>query len=119
MENTKAKIKNLQNSMVQRAIIQDAYIVIDAKNYIDLIYKYCFHNNEEEIQHIVPVSKINGDVYQESELNGITTLTFSLSIEDSYLMNDIFYVVHKDVEDRSKFYQYRIIPIFQLHCVHL
>lgn len=50
MENTKIKIKNLQNSIVQRAVIKDAYIVIDAKNYIDLIYKYCFHNNEEEVQ---------------------------------------------------------------------
>ena len=37
MENTKAKIKNLQNSIVQRAIIQDAYIVIDVKKYIDLL----------------------------------------------------------------------------------
>ena len=34
---TKTKIKNLQNSIVQRAIIREAYILNDAKNYIDLI----------------------------------------------------------------------------------
>ena len=48
MEN---KIKNLQRSIVQRAIIKDAYILNDAKNYIDLIYKQCFqNNNDEEVQ---------------------------------------------------------------------
>ena len=36
------KIKNLQRSIVQRAIIKEAYILNDAKNYIDLIYNYSF-----------------------------------------------------------------------------
>ena len=44
----KIKIKNLQNSIIQRAIIRDAYILNDAKNYIDLIYNYCFNTNIEE-----------------------------------------------------------------------
>jgi len=44
----KNKIKNLQNSIIQRAIIKDAYILSDAMNYIDLIYKYCFQNNNNE-----------------------------------------------------------------------
>ena len=77
MENTKAKIKNLQNSIVQRAIIQDAYIVIDAKNYIDLIYKYCFHNNEEEIQEWFKIK----DVILLSNLHYIKNL------KDAYLAN--------------------------------
>lgn len=47
----KIKIKNLQNSIVQRAIIRDNYIVNDAMNYIDLIYKYSFQNgNDEEVK---------------------------------------------------------------------
>jgi len=46
----KGKIKNLQSAIIQRAIIKDAYILNDAKNYVDIIYKYCFHNNNEEIQ---------------------------------------------------------------------
>ena len=33
----KSKIKNLQNVIIQRAIIKDAYILNDAMNYIDLI----------------------------------------------------------------------------------
>ena len=77
MENTKAKIKNLQNSIVQRSIIQDAYIVIDAKNYIDLIYKYCFHNNEEEIQEWFKIK----DVILLSNLHYIKNL------KDAYLAN--------------------------------
>ena len=77
MENTKAKIKNLQNSIVQRAIIQDAYIVIDAKNYIDLIYKYCFYNNEEEIQEWFKIK----DVILLSNLHYIKNL------KDAYIAN--------------------------------
>lgn len=47
----KNKIRNLQNSIVQRAIINDAYILNDAMSYIDSIYKYCFQNsNNEEIK---------------------------------------------------------------------
>ena len=47
----KEKIKNLQSSIVQRAIIKDAYILNDAKNYIDLIYAHSFQNdNKEEVQ---------------------------------------------------------------------
>ena len=46
----KSKITNLQNSIVQRAIIKDEKILNDAKNYIDLIYTYTFHNsNNEEV----------------------------------------------------------------------
>ena len=41
------KIKNLQRSIVQRAIIKDSYILIDAKNYIDLIYNVTFQNGNE------------------------------------------------------------------------
>ena len=44
----KVKIKNLQNSIIQRAIIGDANILNDAKKYIDLIYKNAFHNSEED-----------------------------------------------------------------------
>ena len=43
----KDKIKNLQNAIIQRAIIRDGYILNDAKNYIDLIYKSAFHNSDE------------------------------------------------------------------------
>jgi len=47
----KVKVRNLQNSIIQRAIIEDAYILNDAKNYIDLIYKYSFQNlNDEEVK---------------------------------------------------------------------
>lgn len=47
----KDKIQNLQNSIIQRAIIQDGYILNDAQNYINLIYKHCFQNsNDEEIK---------------------------------------------------------------------
>ena len=46
----KEKIKNLQRSIVQRAIIKEAYILNDAKNYIDLIYKYSFQGGNEEVQ---------------------------------------------------------------------
>ena len=47
----KVKVKNLQNSIIQRAIIQDPYILNDAKNYIDLIYKYSFQSiNDEEVK---------------------------------------------------------------------
>ena len=46
----KEKIKNLQRSIVQRAIIKDKYIVNDAKNYIDLIYNYSFNRGDEEVQ---------------------------------------------------------------------
>ena len=47
----KVKVRNLQNSIIQRAIIQDAYILSDAKNYIDLIYKYSFQNlNDEDVK---------------------------------------------------------------------
>jgi len=47
----KGKIKNLQSSIVQRAIIKDSYILNDAMNYIDLIYKYSFQsNNDEKVQ---------------------------------------------------------------------
>ena len=45
---TKVKINNLQNAIVQRAIIRNAYILNDAKSYVDLIYNYCFNNNSEE-----------------------------------------------------------------------
>ena len=45
---TKIKIRNLQNSIVQRAIIREAYILNDAKNYVDLIYNYFFNNTNEE-----------------------------------------------------------------------
>lgn len=44
------KIKNLQRAIVQRAIIKDAYILVDAKNYIDLIYNYSFQSGNEEVQ---------------------------------------------------------------------
>lgn len=44
----KIKIKNLQNSIVQRAIIKDNYILNDAMNYIDLLYKYIFHNGNDD-----------------------------------------------------------------------
>ena len=44
----KGKIKNLQSAIIQRSIIKDAYILNDAKNYVDIIYKYCFHNNNNE-----------------------------------------------------------------------
>ena len=47
---TKVKIKNLQNAIVQRAIIQDAYILNDAKNYIDLIYNYSYNNSNDEVK---------------------------------------------------------------------
>ena len=46
----KGKIKNLQNSIIQRAIIKDGYILKDANNYINIIYNYCFQSsNSEEI----------------------------------------------------------------------
>jgi len=44
------KIKNLQRSIVQRAIIKEAYILNDAKNYIDLIYNYSFQSGKEDVQ---------------------------------------------------------------------
>lgn len=44
----KTSIKNLQNSIVQRAIIKSESILNDAVNYIDLIYKYSFNNSKVE-----------------------------------------------------------------------
>lgn len=44
------KIKNLQRAIVQRAIIKDAYILVDAKNYIDLIYNNSFQSKNEDVQ---------------------------------------------------------------------
>ena len=44
----KPKIKNLQNAIIQRAIIQNTYILTDAKNYIDLIYNYAFQTSSGE-----------------------------------------------------------------------
>lgn len=50
-EQIRAKIKNLQNSIIQRAIIKDGYILNEAINFIDLIYKHSFHSeNEQEIK---------------------------------------------------------------------
>ena len=50
-EQIKGEVQNLQNSIIQRAIIRDEYLLHDAKNYIDLIYKYSFHsNNDEEVK---------------------------------------------------------------------
>jgi len=46
----KDKIKNLQRSIIQRAIIKDANILIDAKNYIDLIYNYSYQSGKEELK---------------------------------------------------------------------
>lgn len=47
-EQIKLKIKNLQNSIIQRAIIKDGYILNDAINYIDLLYKYTFHSESTQ-----------------------------------------------------------------------
>lgn len=47
-EQIKGKIRNLQNSIIQRTIIKEPYILNDSMNYIDLIYKYAFQNSGNE-----------------------------------------------------------------------
>ena len=73
----KEKIKNLQRSIVQRAIIKEAYILNDAKNYIDLIYKYSFQGGNEEVQEWFKIK----DVILLSNLHYIKNL------KDAYLAN--------------------------------
>ena len=75
----KIKIKNLQNSIIQRALIKDAYILNDAMNYIDLIYKYCFQNgNNEEVK----------EWFKIKDVIVLSNLHYIKNKRDSYVFNN-------------------------------
>ena len=80
MENNQVreKIKNLQGSIIQRAIIKDAYILKDAKNYIDLIYNYSFQSVSDEVQEWFKIK----DVILLSDLHYIKNK------KDAYIYNN-------------------------------
>jgi len=73
------QIKNLQNSIIQRAIIKDAYILNDAKNYIDLIYKYFFqNNNDEEIK----------EWFRIKDVILLSNLHYIKNLKEAYIQNN-------------------------------
>ena len=86
----KIKIKNLQNSIIQRALIKDAYILNDAMNYIDLIYKYCFQNgNNEEVKGVLltnVTSNFLSIIRGNGMLYGVRYQTIRVNYSNNYVI---------------------------------
>jgi len=124
----KVKIKNIQNSIIQRAIIRDAYILNDAKNYIDLIYKYSFNNSNEEditewfkIKDVILLSNLHyiknqRDDYIENSYNTNVDYEKILNILNEYQK----YMRKNSIDYNIPFFDFqneiKIKKLFQLNC---
>ena len=93
----KSKIKNLQNAIIQRSIIKDTYILNDAMNYIDLIYKYSFNNNnDDEMQ----------EWFKIKDVILLSNLHYVKNQRDAYLnSNDISNIDYKKILNILNEYQ--------------
>ena len=68
---------------------------------------YLLDKNEKIIR-MLPTNKCDFAV-QELNLNGIYILNFDIDIKDLWIMEDIEYIIHKDIENKENFYMYKII----------
>ena len=90
------KVKNLQRSIVQRAIIRDAYILNDAKNYIDLIYNHSFQNGNEEVQ----------EWFKIKDVILLSNLHYIKNQREAYIYNnDVTNIDYKKILDILNEYQ--------------
>lgn len=68
---------------------------------------YLLDKNEKIIR-MLPTNRCDFAV-QELNLNGIYILNFDIDIKDLWIMEDIEYIIHKDIENKENFYMYKII----------
>lgn len=62
----------------------------------------------ENIIRMLPTYKCDFAV-QELVLNGLYTLNFNIDIKDKWIMDDVEFIIHKDSEDKSNFFMYKLI----------
>ena len=62
----------------------------------------------ENIIRMLPTYKCDFAV-QELVLNGLYTLNFNIDIKDKWIMDDVEFIIHKDSENKSNFFMYRLI----------
>lgn len=68
---------------------------------------YLLDKNEKIIR-MLPTNRCDFSV-QELNLNGIYILNFDIDIKDLWIMENIEYIIHKDIENKENFYMYKII----------
>ena len=68
---------------------------------------YLLDKNEKIIR-MLPTNRCDFSV-QELNLNGIYILNFDIDVKDLWIMEDIVYIIHKDIENKENFYMYKII----------
>lgn len=68
---------------------------------------YLLDKNEKIIR-MLPTNRCDFAV-QELNLNGIYILNFDINVKDLWIMEDIEYIIHKDIENKENFYMYKII----------
>lgn len=68
---------------------------------------YLLDKNEKIIR-MLPTNRCDFAV-QELNLNGIYILNFDINVKDIWIMEDIEYIIHKDIENKENFYMYKII----------
>ena len=68
---------------------------------------YLLDKNEKIIR-MLPNNRCDFAV-QELNLNGIYILNFDIDIKDLWIMENIEYIIHKDIENKENFYMYKII----------
>ena len=68
---------------------------------------YLLDKNEKIIR-MLPTNRCDFSV-QELNLNGIYILNFDINVKDLWIMEDIEYIIHKDIENKENFYMYKII----------
>lgn len=68
---------------------------------------YLLDKNEKIIR-MLPTNRCDFSV-QELNLNGIYILNFDISVKDLWIMENIEYIIHKDIENKENFYMYKII----------
>lgn len=68
---------------------------------------YLLDKNEKIIR-MLPTNRCDFAV-QELNLNGIYILNFDIDIKDLWIMENIEYIIHKDIENKENFYMYKII----------
>lgn len=71
-----------------------------------MIFYLC--DKAENIIRMLPTYKCDFAV-QELVLNGLYTLNFNIDIKDKWIMDDVEFIIHKDSENKSNFFMYRLI----------